>query len=132
MTVDQSRLWLDRAADDLAVAELALRGGFFAHVCFLSHQAFEKSLKAFLLRHRGQYPRTHRLVDLVSQCTDLIPDFSVLVTGATVLDQYYIPTRYPDAVPGSLPMGLPSEAQAREAMSAAQRAFGMARGAISG
>jgi HEPN domain-containing protein len=32
------------------------------------------------------------------------------------LDSYYIPTRYPDAIVGSLEDGLPDEEDAREAL----------------
>jgi len=34
-----------------------------------------------------------------------------------LLDRYYIPTRYPDAVPGSLATGMPNQADAEEALS---------------
>ena len=36
------------------------------------------------------------------------------------LDNYYIPTRYPDALPGTLPEGLPGESEAEEALRLAQ------------
>jgi HEPN domain-containing protein len=32
------------------------------------------------------------------------------------LDDFYIPTRYPDALPGVLPEGLPGKAEAEEAL----------------
>jgi len=35
-----------------------------------------------------------------------------------LLDRYYIPTRYPDAVPGSSVTGMPNQADAEEALSA--------------
>ena len=34
------------------------------------------------------------------------------------LDDYYIPTRYPDALPGRLPEGLPKKEDAEEALAA--------------
>ena len=37
------------------------------------------------------------------------------------LDAYYVPTRYPDALPGMLPTGLPTESDAREAFNIAQQ-----------
>ena len=43
------------------------------------------------------------------------------------LDDYYIPTRYPDALPGALPDGLPGRDEAKEAVSLAERALAEAR-----
>lgn len=123
MTEELIQAWLDRAADDLAVGKLVLKNGYTAHSCFLAHQAFEKSLKAFLIKQRAAHPRTHKLVDLVTECTALDKTFAGLLTGAIVLDQYYIPTRYPDATPGTLAEGSPSTKQAKEALHTAQDAF---------
>ncbi|MEI7451008.1 MAG: HEPN domain-containing protein [Desulfomonile sp.] len=36
------------------------------------------------------------------------------------MDIYYIPTRYPDALPGSLAEGLPGKEEAEEAITAAR------------
>jgi HEPN domain-containing protein len=36
-----------------------------------------------------------------------------------IVDQYYIPTRYPDGIPGGLPDGIPGEAEAKESIEAA-------------
>jgi HEPN domain-containing protein len=33
---------------------------------------------------------------------------------------YYIPTRYPDALPGTLPEGLPGQSEAKEAVALAR------------
>jgi HEPN domain-containing protein len=40
-----------------------------------------------------------------------------------LLDQIYIPTRYPDAIPGTLPEGVPNKAQAVDALEMAQEIF---------
>lgn len=53
MNASLSALWLSRAAEDLAVARLALREGHFSHACFPSQQCIEKSLKAYLLAKTG-------------------------------------------------------------------------------
>jgi HEPN domain-containing protein len=41
--------WLDFAKEDLAVAQLTFDEKHFSHACFLSQQAIEKALKAFLM-----------------------------------------------------------------------------------
>ncbi len=122
MTDELIQPWLDRSADDLAVGKLVLKKGFTAHSCFLAHQAFEKVLKAYLIKCQAKYPRTHKLVDLVSEGAAFDSSLLALIPGAIVLDQYYIPTRYPDATPGTLGEGLPSAKQAKEALKIAQDA----------
>lgn len=113
--------WLERAAEDLTVARLVREEGHTAHACFLSQQCIEKSLKAYLLAKAHAYPRTHKLADLVGECIPLDPAFSPLAADCAVVDQYYVVTRYPDAVPGGTPSGRPGEAEATEAVAAAER-----------
>jgi HEPN domain-containing protein len=112
-----------RARDDLAVARLVYREDYFSHVCFLSQQCIEKALKGYLLWIAHDYPRVHRLVELVMRCQAHDADFGELLAACIVVDQYYIPTRYPNGVPGSLPGGLPGSEEAAEAVSIAARAL---------
>jgi len=119
MSASLPKQWLSRAAEDLAVARLALREGHAAHACFLSQQCIEKALKAYLLAKTGLYPRTHKLVDLLTECQRIDPAFAQFLKHCLIVDQYYIPARYPDGVPGSLPGGLPGSVEANEAILAA-------------
>lgn len=123
MTDERSQAWLERAAADLTASDILVREVFTAHGCFLAHQAFEKSLKAYLINSRNSYPRSHKLVDLVRECATHNSVFSDLLDNAIVLDQYYIPTRYPDATPGTLPDRLPDMQHAKEAIRSAQGAY---------
>ena len=41
-----------------------------------------------------------------------------------LLDRYYIPTRYPDALPGSLEEGMPRQQEAQEAFEIAKKVLG--------
>jgi HEPN domain-containing protein len=109
--------WLHFAGEDLRVAELAMVDGLYNQVCFHAQQCVEKSLKGWLA-HRGEnVPRTHRMADLLN----LLPNDLIggLEDRLYSLDQFYIPTRYPDAIPGSLPSDLPGEQDAREALESA-------------
>jgi len=94
--------WLDRAAEDSIVARLVLKEGHTAHACFLAQPCIEKSLKAFLLDRSNAYPRSHKCVDLLGECAALDSAFAAFDADCAIVDQYYIPTRYPDGVPGSL------------------------------
>ncbi len=121
MSASLPKQWLEKATEDLTVARLVLKEGHTAHACFLSQQCIEKSLKAYLLFKANDYPRTHKLVDLLSNCASSDPAFSQFLADCTVVDQYYIPTRYPDGIPGGTATGMPSEIEAQEAMATAEK-----------
>lgn len=101
------------------MAELALEERLWNQACFHSHQSAEKSLKALIVERGGNTPRTHRLTDLMSLLGGRVRED--LEGELLSLEGFYIPTRYPDAVPGSLPEGLPEEEDAREAVAAARK-----------
>jgi HEPN domain-containing protein len=117
------RQWMRRARDDLAVARLVYREDYFSHACFLSQQSIEKALKGYLLWAAHDYPRVHRLAELAARCQAHDADFEALLADCIVVDQYYVPTRYPNGVPSSLPGGLPGSEEAAEAVAIAARAF---------
>jgi len=101
------------------MAELVMGEKLYNQVCFHSQQCVEKAIKG-LLAHQGKIPpRTHRLADLLGL---LDPDpFAEERFEIQLLDRFYIPTRYPDALPGSLPEGLPDAQDAHEALNTAQK-----------
>ena len=121
MSASLSKQWLEKAAEDLVVARLVLAEDHTAHACFLSQQCIEKSLKGYLIGQSNEYPRIHKLVDLLGKCQLLNPDFSQFLTDCITVDQYYTPTRYPDGIPGGKPEGMPSDAEAEEAIAAAEK-----------
>ena len=113
--------WLFYAEEDYQSAEIMFRERFYNKVCFFSQQCVEKILKAYLLFHQQPLLRTHKIVDLLSCATQKGIVFKQFEEEALALDRYYIPTRYPDAVIGSLPEGLPGKSHAAEAKEAAFR-----------
>jgi HEPN domain-containing protein len=121
MNAGLARQWLDRATEDLAVAQLVRNERHASHACFLAQQRIEKALKAYLLSRTNAYPRAHRLVDLLAECEKLQREFTQFRDVCIVIDQCYIPTRYPNGIPGSLAAGLPVDQEAAEAIDAADR-----------
>jgi len=107
-------------AEDLVVAHLVFKKAHFSHACFLAQQCVEKSLQAFLLARKNIYPRAHKLVDLISQCIAIDSAFSRFRDSCMVIDQYYVPTRYPNGVPGGSAEGLPGSQEAEEAVAYAE------------
>ncbi len=113
--------WFVFARDDLRMAELALEEDILNQVCFHSQQCIEKTIKGWLEQHGMTPPRTHRMADLLP----LLPHelMGELAAPLLLMDRFYIPTRYPDALPGMLPGGAPTDDDAREALDLAQRAL---------
>ena len=121
---DPAEQWLSFARDDLRMAELAMTEGIYHQVCFHSQQCVEKAIKALLSWQEQPVPRTHRLTDLLETVELGANPLENLASDIKLLDRYYIPTRYPDALPGCLPEGLPNAADAQEAIDVARSTLG--------
>ncbi len=115
--------WLRFAAEDLQVAEWALSAGLFNQTCFHAQQCVEKTLKAWLLHHSLSTPRAHQMSVLLELAPRPLPFLAEIEEGVLGLDRFYIPTRYPDALPGALPEGMPGSADAEESLSLARHVF---------
>jgi len=119
--MSESENWLRFAREDLQMADLALAEGLYNQVCFHSQQFAEKALKAWLAHLGESIPRTHRMADLINLMPkDLLGE---MADRLLLLDQFYIPTRYPDALPGSLPDSLPDKNDAQDALNTARELF---------
>jgi HEPN domain-containing protein len=116
---ESARRGLAFSDEDLQVAELAFGNALCNQVCFHSHQCAEKSLKALMAQRGGSPPRTHRLTDLLTLLG--VPALDELADELRSLEGFYIPTRYPDALPNTFPETLPGEQEAQEALTAARR-----------
>lgn len=99
----EARRWLAQGEHELSAARYTAGGGFHAMACFQSQQAAEKFLKAFLISRGRRRILEHSITELVQRCAELEPDFAALREPARELDRFYIPTRYPDALPGGAP-----------------------------
>lgn len=110
--------WLSFSQEDMKMAELALKEKIYNQVCFHSQQCVEKAIKGLIVKSGHAHPQSHKLADLVSAFTMTI--FEDLKKDILLLDRFYIPTRYPDALPGMLPEGLPSREDAEEAIKIAR------------
>jgi len=110
--------WINFANENLMMAELAFKEELFNQVCFHSQQCVEKLLKGYIAFKGDIYPQSHKLVDILSLILE--SPFDDLRDEIIILDRFYIPTRYPDVLPGSFPEGLPSKMDAEEAIQVAR------------
>lgn len=126
--MNESERWLDFARQDLRMAELAMREGLYNQVCFHAQQCVEKAIKGLLASQGHVPPRTHHLADLLNLLDpQLLGEIQIEVQ---LLDRFYLPTRYPDALPGTLPEGLPDEQDAVQALAVARKAFALIEQAL--
>lgn len=126
----EARRWLAQAESDLAFAEVGVREGFFAQACFVCQQAGEKALKALCYLRGDRVVLGHSLVELLSTLSGAHAVAPEIREGTQQLDQYYVPTRYPNGLPGGVPAEVFTRRQAEEAVGIARRIVAFARGAI--
>lgn len=65
------------------------------NICWSCQQSAEKYLKAFLVRHKIEYPRRHDLVQLRNICAEIDPAFHLLTDAIMTLDKFGTDIRYP-------------------------------------
>jgi len=127
---EAERRWLYFAAEDLRAAVVTLREGIYSQTCFHAQQCVEKALKALLVRRTGHAPpRTHSIAELLHLLPAAVRQ-EAPADLATILDTYYIVTRYPDAIVGPLPEALPGQEDAQLALDLARRALQWVEGMV--
>ena len=63
-------------------------------------------------------------------CVEIAVDLEPLRDDLKLIDEFYIPTRYPDAVPGGLADGLPGPNEAKSALETATTILELIRSRI--
>lgn len=101
--IEEAKRWTDQAKADLHAAKYNVEGGIFYLACFLSQQAAEKAMKAFFYAHGEEFVFGHSVMELCKRAAPLEEIFSKYFLAAGKLDRFYIPTRYPNGLPGGIP-----------------------------
>lgn len=96
----RSQDWRRQARRDLETAAENQANGRHEWACFCSHQAAEKAVKALHLA-QGQEAWGHGVAKLLAALPTPAPE-SLLASGK-VLDNFYVPTRYPNGHPEGAP-----------------------------
>ncbi len=100
--VDRSRDWLSQAQRDLEQAEHSRSAGRHEWACFAAQQSAEKAVKALHL-HLRQEAWGHVVAQLLRELPANVAVPPDLVEKGKVLDNFYIPTRYPNGHPSGTP-----------------------------
>jgi HEPN domain-containing protein len=111
--------WLNQAFKDLEQAEDSRHAGRHEWACFAAHQAAEKSVKAIHL-YFGQEAWGHVVAKLLSELPEQAAVPSELIEKGRVLDNHYIPTRYPNSHPEGSPFEHYGSLQSEEAINYAR------------
>jgi HEPN domain-containing protein len=107
---------------DLGWTEHLLEEGAYHLACFLSQQVAEKALKAYLYA-QGEDPVTgHSVRRLGQRCGEYDASLGAAAAQWSILDSFYIPTRYPNGLPDDIPANVYDADTASRAATLAARA----------
>lgn len=123
--------WLRQAMKDLNHAEVSRKNGDHEWACFAAHQAGEKAVKALHL-YMGQEAWGHVIARLLKDLPKEIAVEEELIEKAKVLDNFYIPARYPDSHPDGAPFEHYGPLQSGEAIKYASEIIEFVRSQMAG
>lgn len=114
---DAAHRWMEQAEHNLEVTKLHIQNGFWSDTCFMAEQTAQVALKAYLYGQGERFIPIHSVYELVLECEKKDSAFGSAIEWGKVLDKYYIPSRYPDALaPPGVPYKVFTETEARQAL----------------
>lgn len=122
--------WLEQAKEDFVTVEYLLEKERYYMVCFLSQQIAEKSLKAYLYFREEDLVIGHSVQELCEWAERFDKDFGDIKDKIAILDSYYMPTRYPNSLPSSIPAKVFRKAPAEEALKLAREVLELVKNKI--
>ncbi len=87
-------------------------------------------MKAFLYAKGAEAVFGHSVADLCQSAERLDPRFAASALDAAFLDRFYVPTRYPNGLPGGIPGRAFRAKDLRESIQAARRVLLAVRKAL--
>lgn len=115
----EAERWFEQARRDLDDARYAATGARWNLACFLCQQAAEKALKGHLYGRGAEAVWGRSVAELCADAGAQDRAFADLGAEAAALDQYYIPTRYPNGLPGGIPADAYTATDANRALTLA-------------
>ena len=118
----EAHRWFRQSEDDLEfVRWLNKEKKFFDKGCFVAQQSAEKAMKACLYAQGERIVIGHSLFDFCEKIKINVSEFSEIINECRRLDRYYIPTRYPNGLPGGIPFQYFTEEDIRNALVDAEK-----------
>ena len=129
---EEAYRWLEQAAADLHSAKVLLENNIYVTTCFISQQAAEKALKAYLYGQGEELVTGHSVALLCSWAAEYDHDFTGLHEEISILDGYYVPTRYPNGLPDDIPARVYTRKPAEESVKLAEKAIEFVKNKLKG
>jgi HEPN domain-containing protein len=123
--------WFRQAIRDLEQAEDSRKAGRHEWACFAAQQAAEKAVKALHL-HLGQEAWGHVVAKLLRELPLEASCSEDLIEKARVLDNFYIPARYPNSHSEGAPFEHYGPLQSGEAIRYAREIIEFVRAKMAG
>lgn len=123
--------WFRQAERDLEQARESRAADRHEWACFASHQAAEKAVKALHLR-LGQEAWGHVVARLLVELPPSTAPDDELVERARVLDNFYVPARYPNGHPEGAPFEHYGPIQSEQAIDHAGQIIEFVRTEVAG
>lgn len=117
----EANRWLEQARANLDVARYNVQGNYHFAACFWAQQAAEQALKAFLYAQGQRFVHGHSVYDLAERCLEHDADLGLSPIALALLDRFYIPTRYPNGLPGGIPAKVYTAADSQRALELADQ-----------
>lgn len=111
--------WLRQGKADLGWARHRAEEGAY-HLCFLAQKVSEKALKGFLYAQGEEMVLGHSVQRLGISAAAFDPEFEVRARSWSVVDGYYVPTRYPSGLPDGIPADVYKQQAAKDAVALAE------------
>jgi HEPN domain-containing protein len=123
--VHEAQRWIQTAEEDLRACRVLIEKNMYAQACFYCQQSGEKAVRAvwYLL---DKDPWGHSIKKLVDEFPgkNEIKNFKKWIEWSSLLDRYYVPTRYPNGLPDLTPGQVYDLPEARRGIDAAERLVG--------
>jgi len=120
--LEEGLRWLRQAQEDLHWAQHLAEQGAYHLACFLAQQVAEKAIKGFLYGQGEEIVLGHSVERLCASAAGYDPAFADNARRWSLLDGYYVPTRYPNSIPDGIPADVYTADAAQSAVSLANEA----------
>lgn len=96
-----TREWVQKAEGDFKTASLLLRAGddHLFQTAFHAQQSAEKYIKAFLVWHQIEFPKSHDIGKLTVLAAQVVPELPEILEEAKTLTPFGVDYRYPGDYP---------------------------------
>ncbi len=116
----EANRWFEQALEDLKSAKILFENERYYLVCFISQQIVEKALKSVIYFNKEDLVLGHSVKKLADWAGTFDNKFTKLGEDVSILDSYYITTRYPNGLPEGIPAEVFNKKSANDALNLAE------------